>query len=53
VAAARADQQHRWVMRDDEQAKAGAAALLVSAATMLCALAAAGVQRDGLSGCST
>jgi hypothetical protein len=35
-------------------AKAGAAAaMVVSAAEMLCALAAAGVQRDGLGGCST
>jgi hypothetical protein len=38
---------------EDEQAKAGAgAALLISAAEMLCALAAAGVPRDRLGGCN-
>jgi hypothetical protein len=35
---------------DDEQVKAGAATLLISAAEMLCALAAAGVPHDRLGG---
>jgi hypothetical protein len=38
---------------EDEQVKAGAAAaLVIGAATMLCALAAAGVPHDRLGGCN-